>query len=284
MRTGGYEHLPLVRKAFSAIHSRIKPSSISSDWPNFETPSWQRGKIEDEILFVQRLAKAVAAHYRLHDHTFIVGVNSRLSAAAQIEVRANHEIFLEYSPSRIQFVSELWAIMAHELAHIFLDRIGLRFRETLENEVLTDTTAIYLGFGCTVLSAQDQITRHNVDGGKTTTTKVFGYLSPDEMGYVLAQRDYIRGENSHDTIRSQMGKVGYLNGKARFEDSTKHRPYCKRSLTDRVIHRLGWIRAQERDGIVFSCKICGQDLRIPALRKELFVTCSSCGQKHRCFS
>lgn len=39
------------------------------------------------------------------------------------------------------------AVIVHEFCHFFLDRSGLELKNTIENEVLTDTAAIYFGFG-----------------------------------------------------------------------------------------------------------------------------------------
>ena len=39
------------------------------------------------------------------------------------------------------------AILSHEVMHLYLYYNGIRFSDTLSNEVLTDTAAVYFGFG-----------------------------------------------------------------------------------------------------------------------------------------
>ncbi len=41
----------------------------------------------------------------------------------------------------------LTAILAHEVMHLYLYYNGIRFSDTLSNEVLTDTAAVFFGFG-----------------------------------------------------------------------------------------------------------------------------------------
>ena len=41
----------------------------------------------------------------------------------------------------------LTAVLAHEMMHLYLYYQGIRKRENLENEVLTDTAAVYFGYG-----------------------------------------------------------------------------------------------------------------------------------------
>jgi len=207
-----------------------------------------------------------------------------LDSAARVEVRDAREIFIEYKHTGRLHSSELWAVMAHEIAHIFLHRMGIRFNDTQQNEILTDTTAIYLGFGIFFLNSQrEEVTRIQPNSTERKITSI-GYISADEMGYVLAQRDFVRNESSIEKITSSIGKSAYKDGKERFSQERMQRPYSVRSMQNQVLHRLGWMSAKERKGITFPCLICKQTIRIPSLYKTLDVTCPRCCMKLRCFS
>ena len=226
----------------------------------------------------------MAGHYHLPHTTFVVSRNSAIKATAQVEVRRSNEIFVDYNYSGILDVDVLWAVMAHEVAHIFLDRLSLRFDDTLENEVLTDSAVILLGFGCHYLSAQKEVISYPSNGQRVSTTKTLGYISPIEMGYVLAHREFITEEKSFDNISSGVGKTGYTVGRQWFDKEKNLRPYVHRSLFDQTMYRLGWNRVSEKSEIVFECLLCKQAIRIPALHRTLEVKCPNCRERFTCYS
>jgi hypothetical protein len=64
-----------------------------------------------------------------------------------VELSQSNEFFVELQSQHRFAAKAIAAILAHEVAHIFLHRCGVRFPDEFENEVLTDTTAVYVGFG-----------------------------------------------------------------------------------------------------------------------------------------
>ena len=44
-------------------------------------------------------------------------------------------------------INRILAVIIHEFCHFYLDRSGISLVNTLDNEILTDTAAIYFGFG-----------------------------------------------------------------------------------------------------------------------------------------
>ena len=83
----------------------------------------------------------------------------------------------------------LAATLAHEVAHAYRDRHGL-VRSGEEEELLTDLTTVYLGFGVLTLNAAHRYSASgSIDGSYITTTyshQTFGYLSPQSLAYLLA--------------------------------------------------------------------------------------------------
>lgn len=68
----------------------------------------------------------------------------------------------------------LTAVLAHEVMHLFLFYQGVSKRDALENEVLTDTAAVYFGFG-----------EYLKKGYRVIETKLgFSY---HKVGYILKQ-------------------------------------------------------------------------------------------------
>lgn len=282
-RVSGFERLPMVRKSLGIIHGLIKSTEFRSGWENFNAPRHDISRGLD-LITVQRFAKTVAGHYGIDGLTFVISFNSALDSVACVTVTKAREVFIEYNYVAGTPIEVVWTVLSHEIAHIFLHRLDLDVRDTLQNEVLTDTTAIYLGFGSFFLSSQRTEVNYIGSNQTQTTTRTIGYISPDEIGYILAQRDHLKNTQSFDLIKSETGKTGYRNGVARFQDEIARRPYVKRSLFQRLIRRCGWILAREQQGIIFDCFICKQAIRIPALHQTLQVKCPNCRERIRCYS
>ncbi len=74
------------------------------------------------------------------------------------------------------------AVLAHEVMHLYLYYHGIHFSDTLKNEVLTDTAAVYFGFG-------EYLQR----GYKVIETKLgfsyhkVGYIRPEDVRFIEEQ-------------------------------------------------------------------------------------------------
>ncbi len=193
------------------------------------------------------------------------------------------------------------------MAHIFLHRNDLRFSVERENEILTDTTAAYLGLGVLILGGiLFQVTKDQFSTMETQT-RHFGYLTPDEFGYLLAKRHIIFRDDarhflSHDPASSALaeGDVGSNeNGEA------------LRWLAPMVFGgantygRDGWQTDGSRTGlaprpmvlnqgalgskwstsplrVVFPCPVCYQNLRTPCHLGSIVVRCPVCRREFNC--
>ena len=279
-----FKNLEIVAKSLNIIHSSISVSEVITKWPNFVRPSKGEPRQNEKMLYVQWLAKVIADHYGIRDTTFIVLINPYLDTVAQVEVRNATDIFVEYRGTESSDSAALTAILAHEIAHIFLHRHRLEVKDTFHNEALTDTTTIYLGFGRNYLNAQQTTTEYLGEHSSRTTTHKYGYLSPEEMGYVLAVRDRLRGENSKPFITTNLGLAGYCAGEKKLNTRLSVRPYVQRGIISRIMSRLGWFRSDEATSIEFPCWICSQQMRIPSLKKKVLAACPHCNAKLLCYS
>ena len=76
----------------------------------------------------------------------------------------------------------LTAILAHEVMHLYLYYNGIRFSDTLSNEVLTDTAAVFFGFGeylrrgYKVIEVNLGFSYHKV-----------GYIRPEDVEFILSE-------------------------------------------------------------------------------------------------
>lgn len=76
----------------------------------------------------------------------------------------------------------LTAVLAHEVMHLYLHYQGIHYPDTLQNEVLTDTAAVYYGFGeymyrgYKVIETQLGLSYHKV-----------GYIRPEDVEFIREQ-------------------------------------------------------------------------------------------------
>ncbi|HSP36007.1 MAG TPA: hypothetical protein VLU46_16975 [Thermoanaerobaculia bacterium] len=91
-------------------------------------------------------------------------------------------------------------VMAHEVAHAWRHRQGVCAPSNDKEELLTDLTTVYLGFGILTANNTD---RYRSSGNYSETrwsTTTVGYLPPDAMSFVLALQASAR--NRRDEMRT----------------------------------------------------------------------------------
>lgn len=79
-------------------------------------------------------------------------------------------------------ISGVIAVIIHEFCHFFLDESGVSLVNTIDNEILTDTAAVYLGFG-RLMKEGYKPSFHLVDG-KAAWHRI-GYLDTEAIDYIL---------------------------------------------------------------------------------------------------
>lgn len=76
----------------------------------------------------------------------------------------------------------LTAILAHEVMHLYLYYNGIHFSDTLSNEILTDTSAVYFGFGeylyrgYKIIEVNLGFSYHKV-----------GYIRPEDVQFIMEE-------------------------------------------------------------------------------------------------
>jgi hypothetical protein len=84
--------------------------------------------------------------------------------------------------------------MAHEVCHAYRAWLGITTSERLREELRTDLTSIYLGFGILTANASLMFRSGSTEGlGSYWQTQQGGYMSPQSMCFVLAAQVVARG-------------------------------------------------------------------------------------------
>lgn len=145
-----------------------------------------------DALDVNHAVNRLAGHVGLRGLRFIVGIG-RLEPekGGLIELKTGQtEVYIDVATSAGAFGPSLLAVLAHEISHkvLFDRRIRQEDDDLLRYEILTDVTAIYLGFGKLLLNGyQYATTKQDFATHATEKRRLrFGYVSVEEVAFVHA--------------------------------------------------------------------------------------------------
>ncbi|MFB6813836.1 hypothetical protein ACFCV8_04730 [Streptomyces sp. NPDC056347] len=281
----GFPHLETVRSAITALYRRLSPDGVRSYGTSLAAADAAFGDGENLYLGAQRVARSVVQHLRLPDARMIVAFRA-MEHAAEVELAAGPEYFVQLNDRFRTHRRDIGAALAHEVTHVLLHRLGLAFPGTRDNEILTDTVTTYLGAGWLLLDAfrEDPV-----------SSQKLGYLTPEEFGYVLAERAAVFGEDPSPWFTSPQAYEAFRAGRERALQDTREPPLAAAGRSDRRRYAKARRRARERPGtpgapgapyaftgapdalrVSFACPVCHQRLRVP-VRGPVRARCGLCG-------
>lgn len=282
----GYPHLETVRQAVTALYRRLSYDTVRTFSVSVAPVDVAFCDTDDLHLRAQRVAHEMVLHYRLPDARLIVGFRE-MTHAANVELAAGPEYFIELNDRFRTHRRDIGAALAHEVAHVYLHRLGLSFPGTRDNEILTDTTATYLGAGWLLLDAFRQ------DGA---SSQKLGYLTPEEFGYVLAKRALLFGEDPSVWFTSAQAYTAYEKGMAlarrdgeqpplRSAGWAGRRRYARdrryaqgHSVEGGARHEVSYRFTADGRGplrVSFPCPTCHQRIRVP-VKGRVRARCGLC--------
>ena len=110
--------------------------------PPFTTPF-------DDHLSIQKVAKEIAASIGLTGFTFVVAVakqKEKVGGHIDLSIQDTN-VFVEIDANMMKFPDAVGATLCHEVCHKWLQIQGIRSPIEIDNEILTDITTVFLGFG-----------------------------------------------------------------------------------------------------------------------------------------
>ncbi len=117
----------------------------------------------------------------------VIPAKQKDSVAGHIEGRSpdSQNVLIEIEPDFLRFPMAAIKVLAHEISHKYLAFHRLSLKTTTDDEILTDVTAIYLGFGTFALNGGTYSETYRQDFLTTVKRTVKnGYLSLDESAFV----------------------------------------------------------------------------------------------------
>ncbi len=114
----------------------------------------------------------------------------RVTAGVFLGIEGN-KCFLAFNENAPADAEYMAGVMAHEVAHVYRTRHGLDVLSSEEDEeLLTDVTAVYLGFGMLVANVRYRVRTYGTGVGPYATfnweNSGAGYLTPQAFAYLLA--------------------------------------------------------------------------------------------------
>lgn len=277
----GYPHLETVRAAITALYKRLSYDTIHAFETSVAPVDVAFCDTDDLYLGAQRVARELVRHYRLPDARLVVGFR-RMEHAANIELTAGPEYFVELNDRFRTHRRDIGAALAHEIAHVYLHRVDLSFPGTRDNEILTDTATTYLGAGWLLLDAFRE------DG---VSSQKLGYLTPEEFGYVLAKRSLVFGEDPSAWFTSPQAYEAYGRGLERARSDACRPPltaagwagrrryaHDRRHARDRPAPDAPYTFTPDSPGplrVTFPCPTCHARVRVP-VRGRIRARCGLC--------
>ncbi|MFJ6013493.1 hypothetical protein [Streptomyces sp. NPDC092952] len=281
----GFPHLTTVRSAITALYRRLSYDGVRSYATSLTAADTTLLDGENLHLGTQRVARSVARHLRLPDARMIVSFRT-MEHAAEVELAAGPEYFVELNDRFRTHRGDIGAALSHEITHVLLHRLGLAFPGTRDNEILTDTAAAYLGAGWLLLDAFRE---------DAVSSQKLGYLTPEEFGYVLAQRASAFDEDPSPWFTSPQAYEAFRTGRDRALRDLRRPPLAAAGGPDRRRYAKARRQARERPGtpgapdapyafegapdalrVSFGCPVCHQRLRLP-VRGRVRARCGLCG-------
>jgi len=149
----GYPHLGAIKESIKLLYKQLSSQGLKS-FSRSLTPAETAVSLgKDIIIAVQSLASVIVRHLQLPKGCIIVNFRD-IENPGRVELTPEEDDYLVDLRSKYRNDHrDVAAILAHEITHVFLHRHGIRMADTLENEILTDTTAVYLGVGWLCLNA-----------------------------------------------------------------------------------------------------------------------------------
>ncbi|MGW3357799.1 hypothetical protein ACWDFL_20600 [Streptomyces bungoensis] len=276
----GFPHLETVREAVTALYRRLSYDVVRTFSTSVAPADVAFCDTDDLHLGAQRVAREIVSHFRLPDARLIVGFRE-MTHAANVELAAGPEYFVELNDRFRTHRMDIGAALAHEVAHVYLHRLGLAFPTTAENEILTDTVTTYLGAGWLLLDAYRE---------DAVSSQKLGYLTPEEFGYVLAKRSALFQEDPSVWFTSPQAYTAYVRGRDRARLDERQPPLTAAGWAGR--RRYAHDRRQvsgaqpavpyafTSDGggglrVSFPCPTCHQRIRVP-VRGRVRARCALC--------
>jgi hypothetical protein len=143
-----------------------------------------------DIVSIQNEARKIAEYIGLSAYTFIITfAKQKRGVGGHIDLSTGgRDVFIEIDPEAMRFPASIGPTICHEICHKWLQVKGINSPILADNEILTDITTIFLGFGKIMLNGcrVENVQEERI-GGRTKSsveTRSTGYLDRSQLALV----------------------------------------------------------------------------------------------------
>ena len=197
-------HKKIINQSFDLLHNKFKDRQYIYK-TGFTLPQDVERRLNSQIYSeedIEQLVKMMmlkvgipTGMMKVKTEWVFTPVNSTSSGTFQKHSPIKETITIKCKKSYNKDV--ILSILAHEVSHSFLDMHNISFPEIIDNEVLTDTCAVYLGFGDIMKKGYEQFST-----GNNSYEKV-GYISAEEVSYIMKKMDVQRSSDKKNNSNKQ---------------------------------------------------------------------------------
>ena len=139
-----------------------------------------------DAIDIQHVAKQIAEFAGLSGFTFIIAIaKQKAKVGGHIDLSTpGKEVYVEVDSDMMKFPDAIAATLCHEVCHKWLQINGIRSMIEIDNEILTDITSVFLGFGKIMLNGCKSVNVRNEGEKIITETLTAGYLNQDQFAFV----------------------------------------------------------------------------------------------------
>lgn len=157
-----------------------------------------------DIIEIQRITKLLIQHIGYDKLIFTVvfkdfdkkeGKAEEIfsNTAGNVLLDDKEDVLIHISRGLDKYPDSILATLSHEISHKYIHFNGLTFNDTYENEIFTDLTSVYLGFGKLMLNGVEVVEKIRIENFEKTYTKTVGYLKRDQLAIIYLAVNYLQG-------------------------------------------------------------------------------------------
>jgi ribosomal protein L37AE/L43A len=160
-----------------------------------------------DIIEIQKITKLLSSHIGYDKLIFTISFKDLdktegkvqdifSNTAGNVLLDDKEDVLIHLSKSLNKYPDSILATLSHEISHKYIHLNRLTFKNTYENEVFTDLTSVYLGYGKLMLNGVEVVEKIKIGNTEKTYTKSVGYLNRDQLAFIYLVVNYVQGECS----------------------------------------------------------------------------------------
>jgi hypothetical protein len=169
------------------------------------------GKLD--VIQIQKKAKVLSQHIGYEKLIITVSLkkfhekfNSQ-NTAGNVLLDNSEYLLIHISRDLDYYPESILATLSHEISHKYIHFSQLTLKNQYENEIFTDLTAVFLGYGKLMLNGAVVIKESNHGNTEKTFTQQVGYLNRRQLAFIYLTINFSDGISNSEIYSNLKSKV-----------------------------------------------------------------------------